>query len=135
MTVISQDLRQRIVETYAEGEGSIRQLAKRFKVCTSTVFKLQKQYRETGDLTPKPKGGSKPKQTTPENLDIIREILTKNNDATLSELCDLMNKVTGQNISITSMHRLIEKLGWTRKKDYARHRAKKPSRNRGKKEL
>lgn len=116
MTAISQDLRQRIVETYAEGKGSIRDLAKRFKVCANTVFKLLKQYRETGNLTPKPKGGSKPTQTTSENLAIIKEILTENNDATLSELCDLMNKVTGQNISLTSMHRLVEKLGWTRKK-------------------
>jgi transposase len=126
MIAISPDLRQRIVDTYLEGEESIRQLAERFKVCKGTVFKLQKQYRETGDLTPKPRGGSKPKQTTTENLAIIRQILEENNDATLSELCEMMQKVTGEKISVTSMHRLIEKLGWTRKKRPCMPQSKKP---------
>ena len=46
----SLDLRQRIVESYEAGEGSIRQLAKRYKVGPDAVCRLLKRYRETGSL-------------------------------------------------------------------------------------
>jgi transposase len=116
MSGISLDLRQRIVEAYEQKEGSMRCIGKRFKVGKNTVLRLIKQKRETGALTPQAKGGSKPKQTTPENQILISKILLEQNDATLSELCDLMTAETRQPISISSMHRLIEKIGWTRKK-------------------
>lgn len=116
MTGISLDLRQRIVEAYEQKEGSMRWIGKRFKVGKNTVLRLTKQKKETGDLTPKAKGGSKPSQTTPKNQILISKILLDQNDATLSELCNLMSAETGQPISISSMHRLIVKIGWTRKK-------------------
>jgi transposase len=116
MTGISLDLRQRIVEAYEQKEGSMRCIGKRFKVGKNTVLRLTKQKKETGDITPKAKGGSKPKQTTVEKQILISKILSEQNDATLCELCDLMATETGEPISISSMHRLILKIGWTRKK-------------------
>ena len=116
MSGISLDLRERIVEAYEQKEGSMRCIGKRFKVGKNTVLRLTKQKKETGDITAKAKGGSKPKQTTPENQILISKILLEQNDATLSELCDLMSAETGKPISISSMHRLIEKIGWTHKK-------------------
>ncbi len=53
MQPYSLDLRQRIVDTYAEGNTSQRQLAQRFRVAHSFVQKILKQYRETGSLEPK----------------------------------------------------------------------------------
>jgi transposase len=41
----SADLRRRIVTLYERGEGSIRQLAKRFQVSQDSVRCLIKQYR------------------------------------------------------------------------------------------
>ena len=125
MSGISLDLRQRIVEAYEQKEGSMRCIGKRFKVGKNTVLRLIKQKRETDDLTPKAKGGSKPKQTTPENQILISKILLEQNDATLSELCDLMFAETGKPISISSMHRLIEKIGWTYKKKLCTRQNKK----------
>lgn len=124
MTGISLDLRQRIVEAYEQKEGSMRWIGERFKVGKNTVLRLIKQKKETGDLTPKAKGGSKPSQTTPENQILISKILLEQNDATLSELCDLMSAETGQPISISSMHRLIVKIGWTRKKKLCTRQSK-----------
>jgi len=135
MTGISLDLRQRIVEAYEQKEGSMRWIGKRFKVGKNTVLRLIKQKKETGDLTPKAKGGSKPSQTTTENQILISKILLEQNDATLSELCDLMSAETGQPISISNMHRLIVKIGWTRKKNYARDRTRTARSNRGAKKL
>lgn len=45
------DLRQKILETYKNKEGSIRQVSMRFKVSRSFVQKLLKQHQQTGSLT------------------------------------------------------------------------------------
>ena len=125
MSGISLDLRERIVEAYEQKEGSMRCIGKRFKVGKNTVLRLTKQKKETGDITAKAKGGSKPKQTTPENQILISKILLEQNDATLSDLCDLMSAETGKPISISSMHRLIENIGWTHKKKLCTRQNKK----------
>ena len=54
MKSYSLDLRQRIVDAYRAGEGSIRQLAKRFKVSPDCVRRLLKRVRETGSIHPLP---------------------------------------------------------------------------------
>ncbi len=53
MQPYSLEFRQRIIDTYAEGNTSQRQLAQRFRVAPSFVQKILKQYRETGSLEPK----------------------------------------------------------------------------------
>lgn len=59
MKAYSNDLRQKIVEAYLKGEGSIRQVAKRFSVSKSFVEKLLKRYRQTGQLEALPRGGKR----------------------------------------------------------------------------
>ncbi|MEM8604518.1 MAG: helix-turn-helix domain-containing protein, partial [Cyanobacteria bacterium P01_H01_bin.121] len=46
MRPYSIDLRQKIVDRYAEGNISIRKLAQQFNVASSFIQKLIKQYRE-----------------------------------------------------------------------------------------
>ncbi|AGA28435.1 helix-turn-helix domain-containing protein [Singulisphaera acidiphila] len=53
MRPYSQDLRDRILETVARGEGSLRQIAQRFLVNVSTIVRLLKQYRQTGSAEPR----------------------------------------------------------------------------------
>lgn len=53
MKAYSLDLRQKIVDAYAEGNISQRQLAKHFRVALSFIEKLLKQHRETGTIAPK----------------------------------------------------------------------------------
>jgi transposase len=57
MKVYLQELRNRIFEAYQNQEGSMRELATRFKVSFHFVFQLIKRFRETGQVTPKPVGG------------------------------------------------------------------------------
>lgn len=52
MKAYSIDFRQKIVATYQNKQGSIRQVAKRFKVAPSFVQKLLKRYQETETLSP-----------------------------------------------------------------------------------
>ena len=54
---LSIDLRTRIISAYQGKEGSLRQLAKRFKVSLSFVRDLTRRHRELGTIEPKPHGG------------------------------------------------------------------------------
>ena len=53
MQPYSLEFRQKIIDTYAEENTSQRQLAQRFRVASSFVQKILKQYRETGSIEPK----------------------------------------------------------------------------------
>ncbi len=53
------DLRQKIIDAYENDEGSMRILAKRFKVSFSFVTNLLKRYFLTGNAAPKAYGGGR----------------------------------------------------------------------------
>jgi transposase len=117
MKAYSIDLRQKIVDTY-ESEVMLtqQQLADRFRVDKSFIIKLLKQYRETGDIAPKPHGGGHKLKTDPSQLVSLIEIVQENNDATLSEYCDLLEEKEQVSISISSMCNLLQRLDLRRKK-------------------
>lgn len=52
MKAYSNDLRQKMIDTYENERISQHQLAQRFRVTLSFIVTLVKQYRETGDLSP-----------------------------------------------------------------------------------
>jgi transposase len=116
MKSYSPDLRQKIIQTRQEEKLSIRQLAQRFKVSKSFVQKILKQYKETGDLRPKQRGGSPPKKLNEEQLLILIEIIETNNDATLEELGLLLEEKTKVKVSRTTIWNLSQKLNYTLKK-------------------
>ena len=99
MRPYSLDFRTKIVKIYHTEKISIRQLARRFQVATSLVQKILKQYRETGDLTPKSPGGNPRRKLTDEQVVILAELIENHNDSTLEELCDLLLEKTGVKIS------------------------------------
>ena len=119
MKAYSLDLRQKIIDVYEQEEISQRQLAKRFRVALSFIVKLLKQYRTTGDISPKPfKGGVKLK-LSPENLVVLADLIENNNDATLDELCQMLKEKIGVSISRATMGRMTQRLKLTVKKTRA----------------
>lgn len=95
MKAYSLDLRQKIVDTYAEGNISQRQLAKQFRVALSFIEKLLKQHRETGNIAPKVRTEQTPTKLNEEQLTILEQIVKANNDATLDELRYQLEQKTG----------------------------------------
>src|SRR4051794_34736922 len=81
----SQDLRQRVIATVERGEGSWRQIARRFRVSLSFVTRLLHHYRTTGSLEPK-HGGGRPPALGPAQLKRLRALIEKEPDATLEGL-------------------------------------------------
>ena len=80
------DLRQRVTAAIDEGEGSERQIAKRFRVSVSFVTRLLQRRRDAGTLAPKPHGGGpQPVLGFPEQVRLAMRI-AEHPDATLKQL-------------------------------------------------
>src|SRR3954451_13239168 len=116
MSPYSQDLRQRVLDTVRRGEGSLRQIARRFLVSVSFVTRLLKQYRSTSSLRPQPHGGGHPPALGPEDLERLRELIRLQPDATLEE-CRQRLGATGPTMEIA---RALSRLGAPRKKKVPR---------------
>lgn len=116
MKAYSLDLRKKIIDAFYGREGSIRKLAKRFKVSFRFVWGLIDRFRKTGSIAPKPHGGGHPPTIKEEDHEILGKIVEQNSDATLEELCELFEKQCHIRPSKSSMHRTLEKLNLTRKK-------------------
>jgi transposase len=122
MKAYSLDLRQKIVDAYAEGNISQRQLARQFRVALSFVETLLKRYRETGTIAPKVRTQQTPTKLNNEQLDILRQLVETQNDATLEELRDQLEQQTGVRVSRSTVDRMLTKLNLSVKKNIARQR-------------
>ena len=83
MKPYSLDLRQKVVETYEAGGISQRKLAKTFRVTVSFVQDLLKQKRELGTIAPKVRTEQTPTKLNAEQLDVLRQLVEAQPDATL----------------------------------------------------
>jgi transposase len=123
MKAYSLDLRQKIIDTYnVEFMLTQEALADRFRVSKSFITKILKQYRETGDIAPKPHGGGTPLKLNPAQLVSLIEIYEKNNDATLDEFCHLLQEKEQVSVCRSTMCDLMQRLDLRRKKNSSPHR-------------
>jgi transposase len=120
MRPYSVDFRQKIIDVWEKERISIRELAKRFNVAKSFIQKLLKQYRETGDIRPRPQGGSPPSKLNSEQLVILVEIIEANRDATLQELSNLLYEKTEIKVSRATLGRITKKLNQSFPKKFHR---------------
>lgn len=116
MKPYSLDLRQKIVESYENKEGSIRQLAKRFKVSPDCVQRLLQRYYQEGTIEPKPYTGGNEPILKSEHLKILISLVEEDNDATLFQLAQRLEAQTQLQVSSSTISRAIAKLNLTRKK-------------------
>ena len=122
MKPLSLDLRQRIVDTYNNNEGTIVQIAKRFKVSINSVRRLIKRYSNTGAIAPKSyTGGNQPKLKE-EHLKILVDLVEVDNDATNFQLAQRIFQKTGIQVSLWTIGRALKKLNITKKKRLKRQK-------------
>jgi len=112
MRTLSLDLRERILASYDNEEGTRAEIAHRFKVSLGMVKKLLQQRRRTGDIAPRHHfAGRKPMIVTA-HQNQLQALLSKKNDLTLKEL----RKATGLKCSLQAIHVVLGKMGLTYKK-------------------
>lgn len=115
MDTISLDLRQRILASYDQGEGTREDMAKRFRVSVGFVAKLLSQRRRTKDIAPRHRySGRKPKLLGGHRRQ-LRALLAKKPDATLRE----MQVALGVDCTLQAIHYLLVSMGLTYKKRHS----------------
>ena len=115
MRTISLDLRQRIVASYDQDEGTREEIAKRYRVSLGLVAKLLAQRRRTKDLAPRHRySGRKPKLLGTHRRQ-LRALLAKKPDSTLQEL----QTALGVECTLPAIHYVLVDLGLTYKKRHS----------------
>jgi transposase len=107
MKAYSLDLRQKIVDAYAVGDISQRKLAKNFGVTLAFVQKLLKQFRELGTIAPKVRTEQTPTKLNAEQLEILRQLVEAQPDATLGELQERLHQKTDVLIGVATVDRMV----------------------------
>ena len=109
---ISLDLRQRILASYDQNEGTRQEIAHRFRVSLGMVKKLIQLRRHTGDIACQyHRCGRKPRIVAAHRQK-LRELLNRKPDLTLLEL----RQALGLDCSIQAVHYVLEQMGLTYKK-------------------
>lgn len=123
----SLDLRQRVIEAYTNGEGSMRQLGRRFKVSLNFVKRLIQRFGSEGSLLPKAHAGGRSALVDESGKEFLRELLKQAPDLTLRELCERFHAQFQRTISISAMNETLRKMRITRKKKPSMIRKKERS--------
>jgi transposase len=82
----------------------------------ATVSRTLRLHRETGGVTPRPRGGGVFSPLTGKFAELLHAIVTSMPDSTVEELTAAFIKRSGQETSRSAMHRALERLGYSRKK-------------------
>ena len=86
MRPYSMDLRERIAAAVEHHEGSIRRIARTFRVSTSFLVRLLQRRRAAGTLAPDPHGGGPPPALGPGDRERLADLIREQPDATLEQL-------------------------------------------------
>jgi transposase len=117
MKPYSVDLREKILRAYDAHRGSQRALAALFGVSRAFVERLVQRRRTTGQIAPRPHAGGRKPRCDPAALALVRQGLQEHTDATLAELCERLGQRRGLWVSVSTMSRLLTRLGLPRKKN------------------
>jgi transposase len=112
MKPYSEDLRTRIVAAINHHEGSLRQIARRFRVSLTFVERMMRRHREAGAIGPKPHGGGRLPALDDQQRQRLLELVRDQPDATLEEL----RRRLAVDCSLAAICRTLKGLGITRKK-------------------
>jgi transposase len=116
MKAYSLDLRQRVVEAYEQGQGSIAEVAEQFSVSTYFVKKMLRQWRLTSDLAPRPHGGGKPASLSARQRQLLKRKVKEQGDISLAELQQILLDEESLSVHLSTISRRLSSLGLPRKK-------------------
>jgi transposase len=85
MRANSLDLRQRIVNAYEQGHGSVAEVAESFSVSPAFVKKMLRQWRQTGDPATLAHGGGKPASLSERQRQLFKRKIRHEGDLSLLE--------------------------------------------------
>lgn len=115
MRTLSLDIRERILFSYDNDEGTRPEIAHRFRVSLGMVKKLLQQRRRTGDIAPRHHLAGRKPMIVAGHRSQLRSLLDRKNDLTLKEL----RAATGLKCSLQAINVVLGKMGLTYKKRHS----------------
>jgi len=116
MSELSIDLRRAVLRFWQSTRWSYARVGVAMGVGESTVKRLVRLYRETGDVYPRTaKRGRKP-LCSEHGLALLGELVEQHPDATLAELSAGFADLASVHLAISTVHRALRRLQITRKK-------------------
>jgi transposase len=115
MRTLSLDLRERILSSYDNQEGTRAEIAHRFHVSLGMVKKLLQQRRRTGDIAPRHHLAGRKPMIVAAHRSQLRALLARKSDLTLKELRATMEL----KCSLQAIHVVLAKMGLTYKKRHS----------------
>src|SRR5437667_2165497 len=115
MLTLSLYLRDRILASYDNAEGTRDQIASRYRVSLGMVKKLLQQRRRTGDIAPRHHLSGRKPLIVGAHRRQMRTLLSKKPDLTLKELRGALEL----ECSLPAIHYALEGLGLTYKKRHS----------------
>jgi len=109
-------LRQAIVRAFHEEGLSYMRIARLLGVAQATVSRVLRLHRETGSVTPRPRGGGNFSPIRGEVAEELKRLVREKPDATVLELRRELTARTGVVTSRPSMQRALHRLGFSHKK-------------------
>lgn len=109
---ISLDLRQRILASYDQNEGTREEIAQRFRVSLGMVKKLLQQRRHTSDIACQYHRCGRRPRIVAVHRQKLRELLSRKPDLTLEEL----HRAAQLDCTIQAIHYVLAEMGLTYKK-------------------
>ncbi len=114
MKAYSFDLRERVLRAVDQGESRSEKV-RMLGVSLATIKRYLKQRRETGHVRPKAIPGRPARKGAALQAGLVAR-LQAHPDVSLERHCQLWENEHGMRVSTSTMSRLIERVGWTRKK-------------------
>lgn len=116
MKPTSMDLRKRIVASYDAKEGTMKQIAQRFKVSVELVKKLIWQRNRIGTIEPQYQNQGRKPAFDDKHLKRLDQFVHQHPDATLKEI---QQHFSGHiSCSIQAVANALKRLGWRYKKNH-----------------
>ena len=112
MATLSLDLRQRILASYDNNEGTREQIASRYCVSLGMVKKLLQQRRHTGCIKARHHLAGRKPTIVAVHRAALRQHLKRKPDLTLAELRDAV----GLTCTLAALHHVLADMGLTYKK-------------------
>src|SRR3712207_683324 len=105
MKSYSLDLREKVIEALEAGRGTQREIAEMFNVSRTFVQSMVRSKRDRGTLEPKPQRHGPRRTIHPEHEQLLRDYIREQNDATLDEAREHLEKTAGLRVSHPTMSR------------------------------
>ena len=116
----SDDLRRKLLEAHRQGEGTLIELAERFRVSEGWARKISATLYRTG-LMERPRGGKRgPRNRINADAEqYLRAVIRKQPDLTLAEMSQRLERERGIVISVSRLWTVLKDLGLRLKKSHS----------------